>query len=218
MTMDVPEFDCGELPSFYGGQAAEGRNASIELQDGLKHVRISETKRMLHLLHVSNAAKHLDGLPTPGETYHCIMKGNFNGWDLVPATLRLSEPATIKRLDVATLGFNNANIKELCDLIDQKQIGDVSFLCSCYFRDSSKAEYGLLQEQLVKRGGRAAAVRSHAKILLMEMSNGANYVIESSANLRSCRNVEQFSMCDDRELLEFHRGWITELIEGANDG
>lgn len=44
--------------------------------------------------------------------------------------------------------------------------------------------------ELVRRGHRCVAVRSHAKILLFEMSDGRSFAWESSANLRSCKNVE----------------------------
>jgi hypothetical protein len=72
-----------------------------------------------------------------------------------------------------------------------------------------------LAEALHRRGHSIAAIRCHAKILLMELTDGRHIVVESSANLRSCRNIEQFTMTDDHDLLLFHRGWMLELLKDA---
>jgi hypothetical protein len=50
------------------------------------------------------------------------------------------------------------------------------------------------------------------------MLDASHYVIESSANLRSCRNIEQFTMTNDRELLTFHRSWMETVIDDALSG
>lgn len=37
--------------------------------------------------------------------------------------------------------------------------------------------------------------------------------MHGSANLRSSRNMEQFAIDNDRDLYEFHAGWILPLVE-----
>ncbi|HXT57667.1 MAG TPA: hypothetical protein VN699_03490 [Pirellulales bacterium] len=170
---------------------------------------------MLDLSRVANAAAHLERLPEPGESIHCVMKGNFDSWDLVPAVLRLAAPATIGYLGVATLGFNARGTAELCRLMDAGQIEQVDFIASTCFQAKGAAEWAGLHTQLTARGGRCVAVRSHAKLLLFAMSDGAAYAIESSANLRSCRMAEQFCMTHDRGLFDFHHSWITHFINEA---
>lgn len=54
---------------------------------------------------------------------------------------------------------------------------------------------------------------THAKILLMELTDGRGFTVESSANLRSCSSIEQITMTHDAELLAFHRQWITDIME-----
>ena len=75
--------------------------------------------------------------------------------------------------------------------------------------------YDALAESLTARGHRIAAIRCHAKILAMELTDGRCLVVESSANLRSCRNIEQFTMTHDADLLLFHREWMREVLSGA---
>jgi hypothetical protein len=49
--------------------------------------------------------------------------------------------------------------------------------------------------------------------MLFEMSSGNYYAVESSANLRSCKMLEQFTLTNSRELVLFHRGWMAGLID-----
>lgn len=60
-------------------------------------------------------------------------------------------------------------------------------------------------------------MRTHTKLLLIETTAGDCYTIESSANLRSCKNVEQSTFTNDRPLFDFHRQWLNELFQGGND-
>lgn len=76
--------------------------------------------------------------------------------------------------------------------------------------------FGYIAAGLRERGQRCAVLRSHAKLLLFEMTNGTAYVWESSANLRSCRNAETFVLSQSKELLDFHAAWLEELIHKAD--
>ena len=49
----------------------------------------------------------------------------------------------------------------------------------------------------------------------MEVADGRAYVLESSANLRSCRMAEHFALHHDPGLLQFHRRWIESMLEQA---
>jgi len=53
----------------------------------------------------------------------------------------------------------------------------------------------------------------HAKLLLMQLVDGRAYVVESSANLRSCSSIEQIVMIHDNALFDFHRQWVNEIME-----
>lgn len=195
-----------------GGTTAAGITSDRAIR------RIGGKRETLHLLSVANAAKQIERLPAEGESIHCIMRGNYHAWDLVPAALKLASPATIDALYIATLGFNQANANELIGLLDAGQIRRVVFLCSCYFRDASPETFKPLADQLLDRGQRIAAIRTHAKIQAYTLTDGRAVVIESSANLRSCRNIEQFCMTQDRKLFEFHAGWMDEVFAQWPDG
>lgn len=189
-----------------GGSTAAGISSDRTLR------RSSPKRQTLHLLYVANAAKQIERLPDAGESIHCIMRGNYHAWDLIPAALKLAEPATIDALYIATLGFNRTNGIELIDLLDSGRIKSVTFLCSVYFKDASPETYKPLADALLDRGQRIAAIRTHAKIQAYTLSDGRAIVVESSANLRSCRNIEQFCMTGDRTLFDFHAAWMNEVF------
>lgn len=161
------------------------------------------------------AVEHIMKLPAPDESLHLIIDGRFKALDLIPATRRLSSPATIVRLDISTLGFNVSDIARIADGMDQGKVGHVMLLCSHYFARAEKPAYEYLEKEIAGRGGNVAALRTHAKLILMEMSNGCHYVVEGSGNLRSCRCVEQFTMSNDKALLLFHREWMESFINSS---
>jgi len=76
--------------------------------------------------------------------------------------------------------------------------------------------FEFLAVELQSRGQTLLAMRNHAKLLLMALDDGRRIVVESSANLRSCRNVEQFVISHDTGLYDFHAAWIDAQV--ANPG
>lgn len=169
--------------------------------------------------HEKNAIEHILKLPATGDAIHIIIDGRFHPCDIIPATRRLSHPATIKRLDITTLSYNLENVNTLCRGIDQGKIGSVLLVPSVYFAKVEKPLYEHTQTELQQRGSRAVAGYVHAKLILMEMTNGDCFTVEGSGNLRSCKSIEQFAIINDRPLLEFHRGWIeTYLAEKTTYG
>lgn len=141
------------------------------------------------------------------------MGGDYHGFDLVIAVHELAA-ARIDELHLATLGFNRHNISHLCAMIDADAVGPVHLLCSEYFSSADFETYGFARAELSRRGCRCLAARNHAKILLFAIGS-ARYVIESSANLRSCNNLEQFALHQSPTLYAFHRAWIERVLTHA---
>lgn len=174
----------------------------------------SRTRACFDFSRVANAERQLQELPKEGESIHCLMGGDYNGSDLIPAVQALAgEP--IQELHVATLGFNQANMAQLCAMYDDGLLRAVAVACSDYFRDTSKQTFEFAQHELTSRGQRLTSTRTHAKILLFRFHRAGRFVVESSANLRSCNNVEQFALTRSRDLYTFHRTWL-EHIHGLS--
>jgi hypothetical protein len=170
-------------------------------------------RRFYDLSRVPNAVALLGELPKPGETVHAIMGGDFNAWDLVPAVLGMLAGQTID-LTITTLGFNLANNGNLCDLVEAGRIRKASIVCSDFFAKADPEVFQVAREKLQARGQRILATRNHSKLLLIATTTGPrrHFVIEGSANLRSCNNLEQIAVTNHRGLYQFHAAWIERLF------
>jgi hypothetical protein len=125
----------------------------------------------------------------------------------------LAAPATIGYFGLATLGFPRQNLEELLTELDSGRIAKVDFLFSVYFKSNEKEICQRLAHELVTRGHRVVAMLTHAKIMPLETTDGRQFVVESSANLRSCASVEQIMLIQDGELFQFHRAWLNDIME-----
>jgi hypothetical protein len=207
-----------ELAGFESGHTDRATDATPETLDNLSHARTAARREYLNALKVKNATEHIRAIPAAGVSLHCVCKGNFPLFDLISATLRIIAPATIADLHLCTLGFSAKNMQDLFAMLDDRSVGRVRVLCSCYFRSLSADIFNPMAEGLEKRGHRIIAMRTHAKIILARTTAGHHLTVESSANLRSCRNVEQFTLTNDADLHAFHVGWIDRLFKEDRRG
>lgn len=186
--------------------------------DGATQIHREPKKRRLvyDLASAGRAVQALGKLPDEDESFHCIMGGDYHGFDLVIAVRELAG-APIDALHVATLGFNRHNMTHLCEMLDAGDIGAVHLLCSEYFSAADFETFGFAKLQLSRRGFRCVATRNHAKVLLFAIG-ARRFIVESSANLRSCNNLEQFSLFQSAPLYEFHRAWIERVMSHADTG
>ena len=162
---------------------------------------------------IKKAVELINPLPQEDHALHCLMGDDFNAWELVPAIMEL-EAAPIDRLFIGTLGFNKPMIKHLAELVETKAVKEVWLLCSHYFQATDKTLYRYALDMMRKCSKRARVnyARSHAKIVAMEI-NDKFFVMEGSANLRACNNVEQVTISQSKGLFDFHADWIKRNVE-----
>lgn len=209
---DLPCMDLSAVEPFYAEPAEAARDVEIGLADDAVLIRRPSARSFINATHVANLAKSLTKLPDAGESWHIIAKGNWPAWSLVPRTLELAVGAKIVWLGISTLGFSRDNVDELSGMLDHGDIGRVDLIYSAYFKSNEKELVGFLTAEMTRRGQRVKSIRNHSKILAVELSDGRAIVVESSANLRSCRNVENFCITHDAALLAFHRDWMNTIL------
>jgi len=181
---------------------------------------IRTPRRRLFVDYRSNmdAYRHLERLPAEGESLHGVISGKYAQWELVPAIIERTGKK-IAELHIATLSYGKANAADLLGLLDDGHIRRVSLLVSYFFKAQNRGLYDLLVPPLRERGHRCLAMRTHAKLLLIKLAGGGSFVCEGSANLRSCKNVEQFVLTRCRRLYKFHRDWLEgELLSRVDEG
>jgi hypothetical protein len=92
------------------------------------------------------------------------------------------------------------------------QVEKAVILCSDYFKNADRSVYLYTEKEIARRGGSVTSARNHSKIILARTDAGS-FAVESSANLRSCNNLEQFALTNSRGLYDFHARWIKGLLK-----
>jgi hypothetical protein len=161
------------------------------------------------------AAEVLAVIPGPGETLHALMTGRYDLMHLIAALIgQLGGCAEIR---IATLSFNAKNLAEMVNLLDSEAVGKLTLLCSAFFRDHNHELWEECLSEFRDRGQRAAAARSHCKVVTLACADGRKYSLEGSANLRTNSNREQFALTHDATIHDWHAAWIDELVT-AHEG
>jgi hypothetical protein len=159
---------------------------------------------------LGQAAEVLAALPGPGETLHALMTGRYDLMHLVSALV--THLGDVQALRIATLSYNGRNLAEMVALLDSAAVHDLTLLCSAFFRDHNKELWEETLDDFRDRGQRAAAARSHAKVVTLATCSGRRLSLEGSANLRINSNREQSALTDDAEFHDWHAGWIDDLV------
>jgi hypothetical protein len=183
-----------------------------QLSADLAHARRPTRRLFVDYRANPDAFRHIQRLPRAGESLHGIISGRYALWDLVPAIIERNGGRPVAELYLCTLSYSKTNAAELLGLLDAGKVKRATLVISTYFLATNKALYDLLVPELLARGQRVIAMRSHCKILLLKTTRDGAYTCESSANLRSSKNVEQFVLTRCPKLYQFHRAWIDELI------
>ena len=159
---------------------------------------------------VDSAVELIDRLPSQGETVHAIMNSLFKGVDLAPAIQRLAgKPA--RELIVTTLGFNRQDASCLCEMVERGEVQSLSLVCSNFFAEKDRGAHAHAVKRFAEVGARIAVSRNHTKLMLFDFGTEF-YTVESSANLRSCNNLEQFALSNSKELFNFHKSWVMKMF------
>ena len=161
------------------------------------------------LINPANAAAVLPYLPEPDGRTHCALRGDFVLCDLIPAII--GQYGACADLLIATLGMSAANADTLGTLVARGLIGQLTIVCSHYFREVDKTT--TFREVTARLKGKATLIvtRSHAKIICLPTASGDHFVLEGSANLRSSDNTEQLTIFNEAALDAFHREWLLSL-------
>ena len=145
----------------------------------------------------------LNPLPEPGESVHLLIHGGVALATIIWHIIDQSPPAD---LAISTLGFNRDFVHQLIDRMRTGRVLSATVVCSNYFSRADAVEYEEARAVLNPWPCKLTDARTHAKIFVFGPFCG-----EGSANLRSCRSIENVSITNDENLARFHRKWISEL-------
>ena len=158
-----------------------------------------------------NADQVIDYLPPEGSSLHALLAGDFVFCHLVTRLVeRLGEPL---ELVITTLSLSMKKLDALEALLKRFPNFPLVIVISSYFQSTNKQIFVALESLVERFRDRVSLTigRSHAKLVLLDYGAAGCYVLETSANLRSSSCLEQVSIFRERQLHEFHRGWIQEF-------
>jgi hypothetical protein len=207
--IDGLDFSLDESENSNNQNAFEIRENFIKRNIAKKKLRGGLRK----LIKPENAKPVFDALPWhDGDSMHAVIKGDFVLCDLIPFVFSKKK---IKHLTITSLGMSESNSRDLESWIVKGHILSMSVLLSHFFASVDRSDKWLTCKGcLLPHGVNIGMARIHTKIILFDFfDDSCPLVIEGSANLRSSANVEQIACFADRELYEFHKAWIDEVIE-----
>lgn len=157
------------------------------------------------------AAEAAEIVPAEGEAVHVVMQGNY---DLQHVLIVLLERfgSTCEMMRVATLSLSRRNVQEMAALLDAGKVKRLDILTSDFFKRHDQDIFTELVKELHDRGQRVAAARSHCKIVCMRLEDGRCFTLEGSPNLRTNKNMEQFSLTCDRDLHGHYDKFLDEMV------
>ena len=181
------------------------------LTTDVRHIQRVERRRHVELTQGTAAVTAIGTLPEPGTVTHYRMDGSFNGVDVLLALIELLSPATVTMLYAATLSFNPRVAQRILDAIDAGKVAKCLFVSSALFFGKERGTVSAFSAALEARGCSLKSPRNHCKLLLLKTTDGRHLVIESSANLRTCRCWEQFTLTDDAATYHWHARFLEEI-------
>jgi hypothetical protein len=115
------------------------------------------------------------------------------------------------RVRVSTLSMSLANARTLASLVSTGRASAVSLLISHYFTEIEKDAMWPEAMKIMRPHVAVSIARIHTKIITAEMLDGARYVFEGSANLRSSDTVENLCIINDPATHDFHAAWMDDI-------
>jgi len=178
---------------------------------GSRTMRRNDVKyRMQRFEKSAQAGMALGGaLPGPNETWHFISAAKYDYWNIIVEAIKAAGGAA--EFYASTWTMNRNNVLELLDLFDAGEIQKFSILTGTYFKTRETSVYAQLLNGILARNQRYVSFINHTKIALIQ--NGEYFIaMEGSANFTQNPRLENFIITNNRELYQFHREWMEEML------
>lgn len=176
-------------------------------------LRVSARRRYERVAKAQALADVVPEAPGPGEQIHLVSESKYDFGTWIPQIIGWVD--TVDELYCSTWVASQKNVVDLVALWDAGKIprGKVSVLTGKFFKRRETSVYCLMLDAIRERGGRFRALYNHAKVLLLaNAAKNAWFTVEGSANLTGNPQVEQYVITNDRELYQWHREWMEELL------
>ena len=140
-----------------------------------------------------------------GCIYNLVTQRILNPYIMVLSALK---GGPIEHLYIATYAINQKALEIFTNLLDSGDIKEWTLLINENMKYLMKGkEIFLIEAEKSRDNMHLLKKRNHAKVTLIQQGD-RRIVISGSGNYSENPKIEQYTICDDAELFEFHRGWI----------
>lgn len=171
-------------------------------------VRMLQQKELIKQnLKLSFIEKELPGIKK-GVIYNIVTQRAINPFGFV---LQATKHSVIDELIIATYSINLKAISVFMNLLDTGLIKHFRLLLNHNMKFKMKGQDVVLLEEEKKRDNFEILKKyTHAKVTLIDQKD-RKLVISGSGNYSENPKIEQYTICDDKELFNFHKSWIEDL-------
>lgn len=165
----------------------------------------------LHL-QKANSLDQLCQHPLKDEHYRIITEKAFNAYALILSVLKRT---TIEEMYLAIYRINQPTVDSIIDFIEQGKIKTATFVISNFFNQTKKPErWAMKLRDYAATNDKVQHIyiHNHAKIMAMKTTDGNHYVFEGSGNMSDNARIEQYVYDNNKDIFEFHKAWMNELI------
>lgn len=146
-----------------------------------------------------------------GDRVHAVVSGNFIFGDFFEA-LAVKHNLLIDDLTLSTLSLGKDNVDSFNNLLAGDYLRSLNIIVSDYFWSHNRQNAPYIYNKLdINNMFQLAVAGTHTKITLMRIGD-KKIVIKGSANLRSSRCVEEFTVETCAELYDFHKEWHEQIL------
>lgn len=147
-----------------------------------------------------------------GERVDALVSGNFIFGDIFEA-LAVKHNLLMSELIVSTLSISQENVDSLRNLLVGGYLERLDVIVSDYFWSHNRQNAAYIYDNLdVDDRFQLSVAGVHTKIALMRVGE-QKIVVHGSANFRSSRSIETFTVETNPDIYDFHREWKMRIIE-----
>lgn len=141
-------------------------------------------------------------LPTIDEEIRLISPAG--GWSSCSLIMFIADKEVIEELTITTLRVGVKEMQALIDLYDEDRIKYIHIIMSKVAKANKIYVYhNQIRSIIDSRNVKISYINNHSKVILAKTKENY-YVIETSSNLNENPKIEQFIVCNDKNIYEYY--------------
>jgi len=141
-------------------------------------------------------------LPSKDEDIRLISPAG--GWSSCSLIMFIADKEVIDELTITTLRVGVKEVQMLMNLYDNGRIKNINIIMSKVAKANKVYEYhNQIKEIIGNRSVKINYINNHSKVILAKTKDNY-YVVETSSNLNENPKIEQFIICNDREVYDYY--------------